>query len=139
MLDHGVRPLVDETSRPFWDGIARNEFVVGRCAACGSHLFPAREICGGCHGRDVVEATVTGPGRVYSFTINHQPWGADYAEPYAVLVVDYESYGVRLLGLANVDDMAKVSIGAKAWLDCVTFSNGQSVPAFALSPPAVAR
>jgi uncharacterized OB-fold protein len=132
MLDHDVGPLVDETSRAFWDGLRRNVFAAGRCAECGEYLFPAREICGTCHSRDVRDAVVTGPAEIYSFTVNHQNWGPGYEEPYAVLVVDYPQERLRLLGLARTEDLDSIRIGAAVRLDCLTLSNGHTVPAFAL-------
>jgi len=99
VTDYG-KPLPEITPvmRPFWDAARRHELVVQRCAGCGLHRFPARDICSRCLSRSTDWAPVTGRGTVFSWTVMHQVYHPGFADevPYAVVVVELEE-GARLV------------------------------------------
>ncbi len=82
-------PAITPEMRPFFDAAKRHELVVQRCAGCGTHRFPAREICSHCLSREVEWVKVSGAGEVFSFNIMHQVYHPGFAAdvPYAVVVV----------------------------------------------------
>ena len=67
----GIPPAVTEETAAFWSAAASGRLVVERCAACGAESFPPRGMCRSCRGRDMVPVEITGPGTVYSFTVNY--------------------------------------------------------------------
>ena len=94
------RPLpieVTAVTRPFWEGLASQTFLLPGCRCCGRLSFPPRRICPGCHGRDFDFRPASGIGRLYSATTVHSsPSIYNLLSPVRVAIVDLEE-GVRLL------------------------------------------
>jgi len=104
-------PQVTPEMKPFWDAARRHELVVQRCTGCGTHRFPARDICSRCLSRDAAWTPVSGRGLVFSWAIMHQVYHPGFAAevPYAVVVIElYE--GARLV--SNLVDCAPADIRA---------------------------
>jgi len=82
-------PAVTAEMRPFFEAAKRHELVVQRCKQCGTHRFPAREICSSCLSREVQWVPVSGVGEVFSYNVMHQVYHPGFAGavPYAVVVV----------------------------------------------------
>ena len=85
-------PVVTPEMKPFFDAAKRHQLVVQRCTQCGTHRFPAREICSNCLSREAEWVPVSGNGEVFSFNIMHQVYHPGFADevPYAVVVVKLE-------------------------------------------------
>jgi len=92
-----VMPAVTPENEHFWQGGAEGELRFQRCKACETLVHPPAPICPDCLGRDFDTPAVSGRGRVYSYTINHQPWIPGFDPPYvvAIVVID-EQADVRL-------------------------------------------
>jgi len=90
-------PTITPEMRPFFEAAKRHELVVQRCTQCGTHRFPAREICSNCLARQVEWARVSGAGEVFSYNVMHQVYHPGFADavPYAVVVVKLKE-GVKL-------------------------------------------
>ena len=75
--------------RPFFAAAKRHELVVQRCTGCGTHRFPARELCSQCLSTAVEWVKVSGQGTIFSFNVMHQVYHPGFADdvPYAVVVV----------------------------------------------------
>ena len=82
-------PAVTPEMKPFFDAAKRHELVVQRCAQCGTHRFPAREICSNCLSRAAEWVKVSGDGEVFSYNVMHQVYHPGFADdvPYAVEVI----------------------------------------------------
>ncbi len=82
-------PTITPDMKPFFDAAKRHELVVQRCADCGTHRFPAREICSHCLSRRGEWVKVSGTGEVFSYNVMHQVYHPGFAGevPYAVVVV----------------------------------------------------
>ena len=82
-------PSITPELRPFFDAAKRHELVVQRCRGCGTHRFPARELCSTCLSRDSEWVRVSGAGEVFSFNVMHQVYHPGFATevPYAVVIV----------------------------------------------------
>ena len=104
-------PQVTPEMKPFWDAARRHELVVQRCTGCGTHRFPARDICSRCLSRDAAWTPVSGRGSVFSWAIMHQVYHPGFAAevPYAVVVVELDE-GARLV--SNLVDCAPADIRA---------------------------
>ncbi|MGH9003153.1 MAG: Zn-ribbon domain-containing OB-fold protein [Acidimicrobiia bacterium] len=95
----GIPPAVTEETAPFWAAAKEGRLLVERCAACGADAFPPRGICRACRSRAMSPVEITGPGVVYSYTVNHQRWLPDLGVPYAVVLVEFPGHpGVRVAG-----------------------------------------
>jgi uncharacterized OB-fold protein len=82
-------PAVTPEMKPFFDAAKRHQLVVQRCTQCGTHRFPAREICSKCLSRTVDWVPVSGEGEVFSYNVMHQVYHPGFADevPYAVVVI----------------------------------------------------
>lgn len=134
-------PVVDDASRPFWDGAARGELVLAACSRCGAISHPPDVTCPACHHSDPQfrPAPVAGSGRVRSWTVLHQVFvpGFDGELPFVLVDVALDGTDdVRLIGrlLDGID--ADLSIDAPVTLAFEEFDDGVAVPAFRLAPSA---
>jgi len=91
-------PTITPDMQPFFDAAKRHELVVQRCMQCGTHRFPAREICSSCLSRDVQWVRVAGTGHIFSYNVMHQVYHPGFADevPYAVVVVQLDE-GARMI------------------------------------------
>ena len=95
----------DGLAAEFYRHCARGELRFQRCRDCGRWRHPPRILCPECNSSDWSWERSTGRGRVYSWTVTHQPLHPAYADvlPYAVLVVEMDE-GVRVVaGLCDLE------------------------------------
>jgi hypothetical protein len=128
----GIPPAVTAESAPFWDAAKEGRLLVERCSACGAESFPPRGICRACRSRATSLVEVTGPGVVYSFTVNHQRWLPDLQVPYAVVLVEFPTHpGVRVVGRLRGCPPDEVAIGAEVEVGFEPGPGGVAIPSFA--------
>ena len=127
----GIAPRITDENRTFWEQASKGRLVVESCRACGQLVFPPCGVCRGCGGRQMDEHEVTGPGVVYSYTINHQRWMPAMDVPYGLALVDFpDAPGVRILGWVDGEDLNGLHVGATVGYTLVLSSSGLHVPAF---------
>ena len=100
-----MRPAIDDVTRAFWTGGLEGELRIQFCDACDRWVHPPAAACAECGG-PLEPRPVSGRGRVFSFTVNEQPFHPDVAPPYniAIVVLD-EQDDLRLLtNLVGIDD-----------------------------------
>ncbi len=68
-------PMNATLTKPFWEATKRKELMIQRCKNCDHTFFYPREACPRClYGQEHLEwVKVSGNGRVYTYTIVHQP------------------------------------------------------------------
>jgi len=67
----------------------RPTLIASRCPRCGEHFFPKRAICLACGQVGLEEAYLTGPGKIWTFTIARvTPPGSLVEAPYVVAQVE---------------------------------------------------
>lgn len=99
-----VLPSMDDPSAFFWRSGADGRLRFLRCSACSYFIHPPAPYCPRCGGRDTAPAAVSGRGKLYSYTVNHQPWDST-SEVYIIGVVAMdEQPDLRLL--TNLVDVA---------------------------------
>jgi uncharacterized OB-fold protein len=89
-------PRLSDDNRFFWTSGEHGVLQILRCNACGFFNHPPGPVCRRCLSRDLAPHTMSGRGRVESFSINYQQWipGSD---PYAIAWVSLdEQPDVRL-------------------------------------------
>ena len=90
-------PVVDEDSRPFWEGAAEGRLVLPRCRRCQTVIWYPRHLCVNCGSREVDWFEASGSGSVYSFTVVRNGEGAfSTTTPFVVAYVELEE-GPRVL------------------------------------------
>lgn len=127
----GIPPAVTEETQPFWDAAADGRLVVEHCDACGADTFPPRGMCRACRSRDLRWVEVTGPGTVYTYTVNHQRWMPDLEVPYAVVLVEFADHpGVRVAGRLRGCAPDEVAIGMTVDVGFEPGPDGIAIPSY---------
>lgn len=105
-------PVMNEESRPFWEGCKRHELCLQRCGACGAYVYYPRALCTACHADRLAWQTVSGEGTIYSYTVCHRPAGPAFKAdaPYVVALVALKE-GPRMLSNIVTTDPDSVRIG----------------------------
>ena len=85
-----VLPKLTPNNEHFWTGGRDGELRFLRCTACRAWIHPPQPVCPACLGKDLAPEAVSGRGRVFSFTVNHQAWIPGQGEPYVVALVEIE-------------------------------------------------
>ncbi len=127
----GIPPAVTEETAPFWDAAREGRLLAERCSACGADAFPPRGICRTCRSRETAPVEVTGPGVVYSFTVNHQRWLPGLDVPYAVVLVEFAAHpGVRVAGRLRGCPPEAAAIGMDVEVGFEPGPGGFAIPSF---------
>jgi uncharacterized OB-fold protein len=92
MSDSFAKPVPHPTpdTQPFWDGLARGEYLIQRCRDCGKLRHYPRPVCDGCWSMAHEWVPASGRGTVHSWTVCHHPFhmGFKAQSPYILLTVD---------------------------------------------------
>ncbi|BBZ70502.1 Zn-ribbon domain-containing OB-fold protein [Mycobacterium paraseoulense] len=105
-------PVIDSTSRPYWDGARRGELLIAGCRACSSvHHYP-RPLCPRCWSADLTPTPASGKGTIYTYSTIHLNDMAPFRDwvPYVAAIVELAE-GPRLMTLIEGVDPGAVSIG----------------------------
>lgn len=124
-------PDPDASSAPFWEGAARHELLVQRCASCHRWRHPPRPMCPACRSFDHAFERVTGRGRVWSWVIAHPPVLPAFADkvPYNVVVVELAE-GVRMIGTLLDARHPEIGEGMEVVVDFEDVEPGVALPAW---------
>jgi len=132
----GIPPAVTEETAPFWAAAAEGRLVVEACESCGAESFPPRGMCRSCHGRSMRAQEITGPGRIYSYTVNYQRWLPDLEVPYVIVLVEFPDHpGVRVVGRLRGCPPEEVAIDMEVEVGFEPGPGGFAIPSFLAAPP----
>ena len=95
------------------------------CNACDITVFPGSELCPSCGRGDVAEVTLSGRGRIWTYTIIHVSYGSIALEPpYVGAFVELED-GAFIHTLIVGCDPGEVEIGMEVQLDTIKASGDE--------------
>ena len=105
-------PVLLPENRPFWTGGKDGRLLIARCGACSVYLHPPLPRCPNCASARVAPESVSGRGRIASFTVNHEPWLPGLAVPYVIAAIELAEQA-RLHVISNLTgcEIAAVHIG----------------------------
>lgn len=127
----GIPPEVTEETEAFWAAAAEGRLLVDRCEECGAYCFPPRGMCRACRSRSTGPVEVTGRGRIYSYTVNHQRWLPGLEVPYAIVIVEFPGHpGVRVVGRLRGCPPEEAAIGAEVEVGFEPGPGGYAIPSF---------
>ena len=90
-----VTPPLYDDNREFWTSGATGALRLPRCATCDRWIFPPSLRCPHCGG-PAAYATLSGRGRVFTYTVNHHRFHPDVPVPYVIAIVELvEQEGLR--------------------------------------------
>jgi uncharacterized OB-fold protein len=132
----GIPPEVTEETAPFWAAARDGRLLAERCADCGAESFPPRGVCRECRSRAAEPVEITGPGVVYSYTVNHQRWRADLEVPFAIVLVEFPDHpGVRVVGRLRGCAPDDAAVGLAVDVGFEPGPEGFAVPSFVARGP----
>ena len=102
-------PVIDPTSRPFWDAAREGRLLIGLCGDTGKHFFYPRGCSPFTLSPNVSLVESKGLGAIYSFSVMR------VAEPYAIAYVELDE-GPRILTNIVDCDLDGVRIGQRVRL-----------------------
>jgi hypothetical protein len=79
--------------QPFWDGLARGEFLLARCTRCGAWRFPlagCRDHANDSYLGNMVWTPASGRGRVLAHTVQRVQFDPAFPAPYVYAVIELE-------------------------------------------------
>lgn len=117
------RPGNAELTKPFWDAAKRRQLVLQRCKTCSNLFFYPREVCPRCLSPELEWVPVSGKGRVYSYTVVHQPQHTGFQQdvPYIFALIQLEEGPRMVSNLVECPiDKVKVDMPVVAVFDAVT-------------------
>jgi len=107
-------PVIDPTTRPFWEATKAHRLTIQRCQDCQTHIFFPRGNCTSCFSDRLEWIEASGEGVIYSYTIARRPAGPAFKEdtPYAIALIDLKE-GPRMLSNIVTEDIESIKIGQK--------------------------
>ncbi|NWF95182.1 MAG: OB-fold domain-containing protein [Candidatus Thorarchaeota archaeon] len=113
--------------------IAERAFQAYKCMDCGAVIAPPLGVCYACGGSKMTWTSVSGKGKLVSFTVIHVAPDEFVAEaPYFVAIVELDE-GARVAArLAGFDPLKpqEVKLGTRLVLDYVQGKSGKTYLAF---------
>jgi uncharacterized OB-fold protein len=131
----GIPPLVTPETAAFWANAAEDRLVVDRCTVCVEHYFPPRGWCAGCGTAETIdpEHELSGPARLYSFTINHKPWIPGMAVPFVLGLAHFDhAPGVRIPCRVRARDAARIACDSLLEVGFEPGPAGFAIPSFTM-------
>lgn len=97
MSDIASMILIDNDSRPFWEGVKKHKLMIQHCEDCQLYIFYPRFLCPHCFSEKVTWVQASGKGRIHSYTVVHKATPPFNKEtPFIVGIIELEE-GVRML------------------------------------------
>ncbi len=126
-------PVIDNESRPFWDGCRDGKLMLQHCAECGAWVFYPRVLCTACHSERLEWSEASGEGVIYSFTVCHRPAGPTFNHevPYVVALIDLAE-GPRMISNIVGADPESVRIGQRVRVTFEKATDEVTLPKFAV-------
>ena len=127
------RPVSNIDDEAFWDGCRNDELRMQRCAACKKYRWLPRPMCPHCNALEHEWVTVSGRGKVFSWTVIVHPVhpAANEKVPYNVAQVqlDEDPDLILVTNLVEIDnDAIRIDLPVEAVF--VEYEPGVKIPQF---------
>ncbi|SDI09515.1 hypothetical protein SAMN05192534_12125 [Alteribacillus persepolensis] len=133
MADHSGKnfPTPTKETAPYWEGCRNHQLVIQQCPKCEYYQFYPRMMCTHCSHGYMDWVTVSGNGRVISFTVIRRPISPAYkAEaPYVVALIKLDEGPTMMSNIVECEP-EKVFIGMKVNVVFEDWSEDISIPKF---------
>jgi uncharacterized OB-fold protein len=118
-------PVVDPTTKPFWDAARQGRLMLGLCQDTGRHFWYPRGVSPFTLSTNVALVPASGTGSIYTFTIMRG------AAPFCAAYVELDE-GPRMFTNIVDCDLAEIRIGMRVRVVFKpTEGDGPPVPVFA--------
>jgi len=115
----------DDATAEFFDGTARGEFLIQKCAVCGQHSAPQAEQCHNCGSTNLSYVPAGGDATVVSWVVAH---GRDATR---VLVIGQLAEGPWWWSqIADAADDSGIAVGTPLRIAFESAEGSEIVPVF---------
>jgi uncharacterized protein len=122
-------PQVTRELKPFFDAARNHQLAVQKCDNCGKLRFPAAPLCLACDSPRSSWVTVSGRGKVFSFTVMHRAYHPAFKAPYALAVIELDE-GVKITSNVVGIEPSKVKCGMPVEVMFDKLSDEVTLPRF---------
>ena len=123
--------MIEDESRPYWDGLNEGRLLIKRCSDCGAAHFYPRPFCPDCWSGNVDWEAASGAATLYTWSMVHQndlpPFNTQV--PYIAAVVDLAE-GPRMMTRVVDCDEADLVVGMALSLGFTALDDELQIPVF---------
>ena len=131
------KPVPDEVSAPFWQGLRERALLIQRCEQCGWFAYPPAPACPVCGTAGAPFVPVSGRGTVFSYSEMRSGARHPYfvsITPYLVGIVELEEQeGLYMWTNFPGTSLAEMSIGAAVEIAYQDITPDCTIPQFRLA------
>jgi len=124
-----LRPAISHDTAFFWEGAAKHQLLIQRCASCHALRHPPGPCCPECYSLDWDTIEAKGRGSLYSYTVHHYPPAAGWTTPPIIGVIELVE-GVRLVSNVLGVGPEDLRIGEQLEVTFLDQEEGWTVPQF---------
>jgi uncharacterized protein len=128
-----ILPTRDDSNTAFWQGGADGKLMILRCPQCEQWVHPPAGDCPDCGG-PLSARPVSGQGKVFTYTVNHQAFNPAVALPYIIAIIELtEQAALRIAANIVECEPNSVYIGmpVEVRFEAQAARDGVYVPVFA--------
>jgi uncharacterized protein len=116
------------TIEQFYKFLNQKKLMAGKCKKCGKIHLPPRPLCDNCFSRDFEWISVSGKGKLLTYTVIHiAPTQFQALTPYVVGIIQLEN-GIKIPGMVQSLKQEQLVIGMELTLDFGTCNTTQQWP-----------
>ncbi len=107
-------PTPNTLTAPYWQAAQRSELHLQHCQECHHWIHPPQRCCPHCHTANLLFETVSGLGKVESFSVIYRSFAEGFSEdlPYAIAWIELvEQKGLRLFSNISGCPIEDIYIG----------------------------
>ena len=127
-------PSPSPDSQPYWDALNQGHLKVQKCGSCGQLRHYPRPVCDKCHSVDVEWVTLSGRGKVHTWTITHHAFHPGFKQelPYILVTADLDE-GVRMQAKLDAPANTTLEVGLAVEVRFERVKEDLTFPFFVLS------
>jgi uncharacterized OB-fold protein len=122
----GLRHYGDDATKRYYEWLRNGEFKSTHCTSCDETVYPPREFCPFCHGRDIEWVDLPREGTLYAFTTQGRSFRL--MSPDVIGLVELEGVGKILTHIRG--ELATMRIGQRVAFEPHEISDELVVPRF---------
>ncbi|MGD9945206.1 MAG: Zn-ribbon domain-containing OB-fold protein [Burkholderiaceae bacterium] len=128
-------PGINGENRPYWEAARHGRLALPACRACGHLFFMPRSQCPRCWSDELDWRTMSGRGRIHSFSIVHRAALPAFAGrvPYVLAMVELDE-GPRMMSNLIGTDALQAAIGDAVDVCFEACADGAALPQFRRRP-----
>ena len=126
-------PIAEYGAEPYWEACNEERLSMQRCEACSRLRWHPSPRCGDCGSADYAWDTLTGLGKINTWTVVTHPVHPAAIEkvPYVVVVVDLDDQPGLLMVSNLVDcDPNNIRFEQRVQVAYIAHPSGQKIPVF---------